>query len=77
LSSNEHNWIDTVLMYRWFGDDLRAMASGDAAAGDTRLQIKYNDIRDKTFDGMEFNGTRKGAGKIGNETTGGFAMPIR
>ena len=75
--SNEHNWIDTAIFYRWFGDDLQAMAASDAAAGDGRLQKKYNYIRDNTFDGTEFNGSRKNASTIGDETQGGFAMPLK
>jgi hypothetical protein len=75
FSSNEHNWIYTVLLYRWFGDDLRAEAFMDAASPskDTRLQTKYNYIRDKVFDGVEFNGSRT----TGDETRGGFAMPLK
>src|SRR5205085_9421758 len=52
LSTGQHDWIDTLAFYRWFGDDLRAMASNDAASGDTRLQSKYNYIRNYEYDGV-------------------------
>jgi hypothetical protein len=77
LSSDEHNWIYIVLLYRWFGDSLRGMARGDAESGDTRLQTKYDYIRDHMFNGVEFNGGLGSPSAGGDETTGLFAMPMR
>jgi hypothetical protein len=77
-TSDYHNMIYVMLMYRWFGEEMRAMAAADAAYGDSRLQQKYNFIRDNVFLGHEYLGTRDlaNAAATGDETVGKIMTPL-
>jgi hypothetical protein len=76
---SDHDWVYTVINYRWFGEDLRRMAAEDLAAGDPSLRRKYDYVRVNDYDGVEFNGFWGSAvgAPTSDESYGDFALPLQ
>jgi hypothetical protein len=79
LSTDSHNMIYIMLLYRWFGDDLRDMASRDNANGEPRLQAKYDWLYYNVYDQQQFRGRRQQANTAAtsDEGVGTYGMPVQ
>jgi hypothetical protein len=76
LSEGEHNFLDFLEMYRYFGDELRSKRDREVNEGNRTLDDKYAFLRDRFYRGVEFNGSQLTAAS-GERSAGSFALPER
>ncbi len=79
VGTADHALVNTAVLYRWFGEELRAMVASDAADGNVQLQQRYNWIKNHLYDGVEYNGIPAdgSAPPRSDRNLGAFGRPSR
>jgi hypothetical protein len=70
VGTYDHAFVETIVEYRWHGDDLRRLVRADLDSGNDQLKRRYNWVRDHYYHGVEFNGSFSSHGDVGAATYG-------
>jgi hypothetical protein len=75
VGTSDHAFINTAVLYRWYGDELRDMVFADKIHGNSQLQERYDWVKKNYFGDVEYNGRRSGTLPQTNRSLGYFGMP--
>ncbi len=75
LGNSEHDFIETAMLYRWRGRQLKAMALADLVRGNPRLYHMYGWLYVNYFDIVEYSGDGSENVAKADRNAGWWGMP--
>lgn len=77
VGTPDHAFIHMAIAYRWYGEDLRDWVQADLNHGNDQLQRRYEWVKAKYFDGVEYNGRVGRNAPENDRSLGAYGMPDR